>query len=375
MKTANKALITAIAMIAAIACSPINALAYSVNDDHSIFGLGQVWVGLSEDAKNDAKAADGSDGTDSAFGFKAKRFRFGFKGKMVDGQIGYKIQTEFAGTSAGLKDYVMSVNPTDTASITIGQFKPFVTFDGLRSAAKLKSIERAKAMKDVSGGFFLTNNSFRDLGASLKLKKLGPVDLLISATNGTGAGDARDVGGSVSSGAVFANKAGDAAYSVGAIVNLADGMVRLNGSYSMNKHDNAVAKADKTTAIYIDRTAYSAGFEVDLKDVDLWLDGEYASLDRGSDDVSGEGSLTGYYVRAGFWIMPKTLEIVARYESEDDKGISKGTKDDAYTTTGISAGLNYYIEKNFKTQLEYVSFDPETGDSYGSIRANLQVTF
>lgn len=363
------------AMMAVIAFSSAPALAYKVNDDHQIFGLGQVWAVLSEDARNDAKAADDSDGQDSAFGFKAKRFRFGFKGKMVDGLVGYKIQTEFAGSSAGLKDYIMTLNP-GAVSIAIGQQKPYTNYDALRSASKLKNIERAAINRHAAASFFVTNNSFRDLGAFLKVKNLGPATLLVSATNGTGAGSGRDVGGSISSGAVFANGAGDAAYGVGVIVKLADGMVRLNGSYMMNKHDNVVLKDDKTAAADVNRSTYSAGFEVDLKNIGLWIDGEYVALTSDDEDFQlGGAETSGYYGRVGFWAMPKTLEVVARYENEDDKGVRAGTKDEAFSTKQITAGVNYYIDKNFKAQLEYAARDYEEGDDDTSIRANFQVKF
>lgn len=358
-------------MVAAIAFSSAPAQAYEVNSDHKIFGLGQVWVVLSEDARNEAKAADGSDGQDTAFGFKAKRFRFGFKGNMLDGLVGYKIQTEFAGSSAGLKDYIMTLNP-GAASIAVGQFKPYTNYDALRSASKLKNIERAMAMKSTASGFFVDNNSFRDLGVSLKLKNLGPATLLISATNGTGAGSARDVGGSISSGAVFANAAGDAAYGVGVIVKLAGGMVRVNGSYMMNKHDNFVTKGDKSTAADVNRSLMSAGFEVDLKNVGLWIDGEYAALTSDDEDYQLGGSeVSGYYARAGFWAMPKALEVVARYENQDNKP----NGGDTVSTSQITAGVNYYIDKNFKAQLEYAARDYEEGDDDNTIRANLQVKF
>lgn len=362
----RKSLITAAALVATIALSPVNALAYSVNDDHKIFGLGQVWAVLSEDARNTA-----TDGKETAFGFKAKRFRFGFKGKLVDGLIGYKIQTEFAGSSAGLKDYIMSINP-GPASIVIGQFKPFTTYDGLRSASKLKNIERAMAMKNVSGKFFAANNSFRDLGIAVKVKNLGPATLLVSATNGTGAGAVRDVGGSISSGSVFANGSGDAAYGVGLIVNLMDGMLRLNGSWMMNKHDNFVLASDKTAAADIDRSLYSAGLELDLKDIGLWIDGEYAALTSDDKDFGLAGTeYSGYYARAGYYIMPNQLEVVVRYEASD----VKPSGGDTTTTNQITGGLNYYIDKAMKVQLEYAARDYEEGDDDTSLRANFQVKF
>lgn len=349
--------VAALALVAAISfAAPTNAFAAKVNDEFNPFLLLQTWVVVDEDSK----VVD-SAGEDKAFGFQAKRIRPGFKGTVAGGMVDYKIMLETVGASNGLKDAYATIH-FGAFDLTVGQYKPFINFEGYSSAAKLGNMERSKVARMVNGGIFAANNSYRDLGAKFTFNDLGGIaQVQLSITNGGGAnGAVRDVGGDVSGGDITSNAPGDVLLAVGVIAKPVDGL-RINAAYANNKHDGLVANATGPDAINIDLTVYSVGAEFAVPGVGLVLDGEYSSLE----DNNSDNETKGYYVRGTFNVLPKQLAVVARFTAIDENNVEENA---------ISAGLNYYIGDTFKAQAEYKNIDPDGGDSYSAVRLNLQFT-
>ncbi len=352
--------VAALAMVAAVAFTPVHASAnVKVSEAFQPGVQLQYWVLLDEDARYKV-----SGGEDQAFGFYMKRNRFSMKGKVADGMIGYKVNVEAAGSSLTLKDMFGQVNMGGGLSVRIGQYKPFTNQEAASSSKKLANIERAMVVKSTAKAFYVNNNSFRDLGVQITKKIKGVGKFMLHVGNGLGAaGDGRDVGGKNSKGDVTANAFGDVAIVFGVVLNPMKGL-RINASYGSNQHDNAVVGKD--TKVSIDRTIYSVGGKFSMGKTGLWLEGEYINFQSGSKDAAGENEIKGYYVRAGFKAT-KQLEALVRYESEEVG------KTNAKETTGIAVGVNYYIHKLNKLQLEWYQKDPDGGDSYSATRLAVQI--
>ncbi len=368
MRKTKNMLILAIMAVAMIGFQSTPASAVEIADGHKLYGYYQLWASLSEDYENDAVADNGDEGEDTLFGFMERRARFGFKGKMADGMLGYNLFTEWANNSVSILDYWITVNPSDTISLRFGRFRPMYNYEGqITSSAGLQDMERSQIGKN-SSGYMFPMGSFRDLGAEIKIKTEMAV-IKIAVTNGVGNAKNAVGGGSFRPRSVRSNAMLDAMYSIGVIAKPAEGLV-VHAGYAMNKHDNAVLNTgDGDTVIDIDRTAYSAGL-LYKHESGLWFDAEYMFGARGKDDLDGEDETKGYFVRVGFWAVPKTLDLNVRYDV-----IEKG-KDDPPSDTQTTVAARYFVNK-FVVTLEYAArdYESESKNDDTALRARFQLKF
>ena len=370
MRKTGVCLIPAMFVVAFFTFTTAPASALDLGDGHKLYGYYQVWASIAEDSKNDAVGADGSTGEDTAFGFQERRARFGAKGKFADGLVGYNYFTEWAGGKVSLLDYWLSLYPNDGAmEVRVGRFRPMVNYEGgMTSSFGLQGIERSEVGQTHSG-YMTPFGSYRDLGVLVKFKT-DVADFLVSVTNGLGNASDAQVGGDLRKKTVRSNKLFDAMYSLGVIAKPVPGLV-VHASATMNKHDNAVAAigdGGADTVVDIDRTAYSAGLKY-KHDSGAWLDGEYMFGQRGGDDVHGEDELKGFFARVGYAIVPKVVNINARYGSIE-KGKSSSTTD---TQTGVA--VNYWFSPKASATLEYETHNKDVGEDVNALRARAQVKF
>jgi hypothetical protein len=238
MKIKSLLVMVAVAM-AMFGLKATPASAVEMADGHTFYGYYQLWGSLVEDYENDAvNATNGEEGEDTLFGFRERRARFGAKGNMVDGMVGYNFFTEWANQSISMLDYWGTLRPTDTMEIRFGRFRPMVNFEGsITSSFGLQMIERSNAGKAHSG-YMTPLGSYRDLGLDIKIKT-GIADIKLAVTNGLGNNSSANAGGSFGPRPVRTNAMLDAMYSLGVIAKPAPGLT-VHAAYSMNKHDNAV---------------------------------------------------------------------------------------------------------------------------------------
>jgi hypothetical protein len=354
------------------------AAAYPLSEEFEVYGYAQIWASLQEDALAGDRATDGegNPARDVAFGFKDKRLRVGIRGDLLEEKGYYHLLVDGAGGTLETKDYWFGYRPTDSTYVQVGRFRPLVTYAHvLQSSTAYANLEESKGLERINAAFYLSNASFRDNGiligyGNVKKDRLA---LLFSLTNGSG-GDA-SVGGDVSAGSVYANGRGDAAYSVGVVYRPFD-RLRVNAAWSTNRHHGALLRGGET-AITIDRTVVAAGIRYDLPEIGLWLDGEYARLTTGDRDTEYAGADTeGWFVRVGCFVVEATVEAVARYETDEDRGIANGTNESPYTTAQTTIGLNAFFEKNYKAQLEYLTRERDRSDpAVEAVRACMQFAF
>ncbi|MBI4666317.1 MAG: hypothetical protein HY751_07915 [Nitrospinae bacterium] len=363
----------AFAMMAAITLTTNGAYAFKVNDNNSVGGYATVWGILDESAFNTATDSSGEKGKDKSFGFQIKQMRLGAKGDLADKVLGYNVLFDGSGSNSSVAfvEGWITLRPLgDVLDINIGQMRPYGTYEvGITSGGKIENLDVYQAGKKQMTSFLAdSGNNTRDRGVELVFKKLGGMaDLRITATNGYG--NNGDVGGSISgSKAIWANGTMDAAYTAALILTPVEGL-RINAGYGINKHENAVVNVTSSTAdlttgavssssskvvVDLDRSMYSVGAKLDVKDLGLWIDGEYAALKGADKDtLAGGYEVKGYYARLGYFLVPNTLELIGRYQGWDEIK-SKGASEKK--NTGYDLGVRLHVDA-FVFTLEYEKQD------------------
>ncbi|MHB1400286.1 MAG: porin [Trichloromonadaceae bacterium] len=157
-------------------------------------------------------------------------------------------------------------------------------------------------------------------------------------------------------------------------------------SEDMGEIDNDNDLLDK--ALDIDGTSaanFTAAFGNEL-DWSLWtanlhakwmgasFGAEYYALNA-EPAVGADWDADGYYVQAGYQILPQTLELALRYSKIDSTDVNAFEK---FDRSEVQAGINYYFSKhNAKIQADYttVSDDLATGNDDNILRVQAQLIF
>lgn len=354
----KKSGLTMLALVAAIAFAAPQAQAFKVNDNNEVYGYSTFWGILSEDyfaGKSVTQESSGDKGKDTVMAFKIKQARLGAKGKMADGLLSYNVLFDGAGASSmvAFVEGWVTVTPIENFDINLGQFRPYGNYEvGVESGGKIDNLDTFKAGALQTSNFLALSNNTRDRGIEFVVKKLADVATLkVSVTNGLG--NTGDGGGTISGGTVGGNAAFDAAYTVALIATPMEGL-RLNAGYGLNKHENAVTSGDGAAVVDVDRSMYSIGGKLSLADIGLWLDAEYASLKNADKDTLKSGyEVKGYFARVGYFIIPKALDIFARYQGWDTKASASASEK---KNTGYDVNLRYRVD-TFAFTLEYEKQD------------------
>ena len=105
---------------------------------------------------------------------------------------------------------------------------------------------------------------------------------------------------------------------------------------------------------------------------ELW--GEYLNVRFEPDSKIPKPRFTagGWYGQASYFVVPKRLQIVVKYETFDPSD-----QQDANDTKTTTLGLNYYIKgHDLKLMLDYLRTDAPTPlDTQNKVIARLQVMF
>lgn len=381
--------LAAIALVAGIAFTSMKAEAYKVNDNNEIYGYTVLNAIVNEDAYKAGTTTQSDDQKTSAFGFQFKYMRVGFKGNMADKMLGYNINLDAVSGTATLVEGWLTLAPMDMLDINVGQLRYMANYEAsIQSGSTLQNFDASYGLDKIDKNLTALASNTRDRGLEIHLKKLGGMaDIRITATNGVS--QTSEVGGSYTGAkTVFSNGFGDAMYTGMVILKPIEGL-RLNAAYGWNKHDKAVVKgaasstsADLTTGkvtttssdavVDVDRKTYSVGGEFNLADLGLWIDGEYGNLTTDAKDtLMSDIEMKAGYARIGYFVLPKTAELVGRWESFDytAKDVQKEK------LTGYSITANYYIDKA-TVSLEYSKRDIDgTSDDPASVRARFRLKY
>jgi phosphate-selective porin OprO/OprP len=271
-------------------------------------------------------------------GFSIRRARLSLAGDLLK-NVHYKIQFD-AVKSPILLDCHVDVAFSDAAGLRLGQFKVPFSQESLLSAQDVDTVNRSQPVTKLSPGQDI-GSSGRDIGAIL-FGKLPAIEYSVGLFNGSGINKAdtnehKDFAGRV----VF--------HPVGF---LALGASLYDGEYS------AAANSPKTRR---DRN----GYEFALHAGDLTVRGEFIRA------WDGDTTRVGWYVQAGYFLLPgKLLGLIKRDSYDQDTKVG-GDRSDLWTF-----GLSLFLWEKTKLVLNLERRRDEAAQkTYSTLLALFQAAF
>lgn len=254
-------------------------------------------------------------------GFDIRRARFDIRGSITP-KFSYRLQVNFTGNPKLLDAYT-EIKFSDQLTITAGQFRIPFSLENLTSMNRFELIDFSQAVdafaargKDVIG-----NHNGRDIGIQaagtlLKNKNRVLAEYRLGVFNGSGINIADT-----------ANEAKDIAARL--IIYPLKG-VSIGASYY-----NGLAKVAKPVSEYTGRSQARnrMGFEAAYTGSRLSVKSEYI---MGKD---GGTEKAGWYLLAGYFVMPAKLQIVAKFDSFDPDINAAENNTDNYVA-GINLNFN-----------------------------------
>ncbi len=257
-------------------------------------------------------------------GFDVRRAYFDLKGN-ASKTVGYRLLVDFAGTPKIL-DAFAEWKPLDYLSIRGGQYKIPFTLENPYSPTELETIDNSLAVTDLVTDIAGNKNNGRDVGVQvvgslLKRSNFNLIDYKVGLFNGNlintpDNNTTKDVIATLSINPVKA--------------------LSINGSVYQSKYG---AEATKIT-----RDRRSAGLKYD--DQKLLIRSEYIYGKTGTVESKGVYAVLAYFVTPAIQLLVK----FDRYNSDTNNATSK-------EKTQYTAGINYYITKSSRLQLNYSRID------------------
>lgn len=314
--------------------------------------------------------------------FDVRRAKLYISGNALHEEFSYMVNANFVGDSSGdakspqLEDAWLRWNGCDWFSAQLGQWKTGVSRQFVAGDEKLQFVERTVVSDYFSLG--------RQAGASVNGKLMdGALTWGAAVYNGESDGEGINRSGvdTKHTGILNArwNVMGTQDPYVEGDVDWSDAPA-LNVGAAYGHADFNRTTGTGTTAFVNDTGADIVNIDANFKYQGLSLSGEYYVANV-NPDVGEDQSPQGFYVQAGYFLKPKTLEIAARYGLIDcDNGNAGG----ACSAQGLdsiseaSASINYFWWKNqLKAQFGYdlISKDVlSTDDNSNTSRWILQLS-
>ena len=321
-----------------------------------------------------------TDADEDASGKNTSSFDFNVVALSVSGnamheEFAYKLDVDMVGAtnSAGertphLRDAWLQWNACDWASLRMGQYKT-------QGGRQFNAEDRALQFSDDS-----IATSYFNLGRQHGLSAWGSladgmVDLSAGIYNGISDGEGQNFGGV------------DTKHTV-----VVAARVNAMGKMNIAEEGDMDWTADPALSIgaswsYSDATAAALGgdftqdniaADVNFKYNGWGLHGEYFYQNTDPDDGSDKVQPMGFYVQGGYYVMPKELELAARYGLVDcDDGTAGGDCVGNDKLNEVAVSVNYYWWKhNLKGQLGYwlLNEDGVDGDDVNTNKWMLQLS-
>ena len=290
---------------------------------------------------------DGDTGAGNTSSFDLNLVTLTVSGNALHEEFAYKVDVDLVGaTTAGestphLRDAWLQWNACDWASLRMGQYK---TQGGRQFNADDNALQFAD--RSVASDFFSLGrqNGLSAWGSFAD----GMLDLSAGIYNGISTGEGINRGGNdTKHTAVLAarvNAMGKMNMAEEGDINWTnDPALSIGASWSYSDAEAALGNFTQ------DNIAVDANF----KYIGWGIHAEYFYENMDPDDGSDKVQPSGFYVQGGYYLMPKQLELAARYGLVDcDNGAACSSNTDKLNEVAVS--LNYYWWKhNLKGQLGY----------------------
>lgn len=300
---------------------------------------------------------------DSRFGsdndrFYLRRARLNASGKFLE-EFDFRIEMELAGTlaessalRAQMTDGYINWNKWDWMNVRMGQFKTPFGYEQLYADPNLFTIERSLANDRLTLGRQIGLQA----GGSLFEKNLSYASGIF---NGTGVNNnfndnddfvfVQRIEGNPWQGKLL-NK--DASWSIGGNAFYSDD-ARLTGQPSEFRFDSVPGGAiDNIFAG--SRIGIGADTQFHLGPFDLWMEYLRTEFKPKDNFPAKHFDSEGGYIQGAYFIFPKKLQMLVKYETFDPNVQVRGDSTDTWTF-----GLNYYIkDSSLKIQLAYLLVSP-----------------
>jgi len=318
--------------------------------------------------------AEFGDKGDSRFGTAADRFflrrvRLGAAGRFLE-DFDFKVEGEFANSltggttaaSAVLTDGFLNWNRFDWANVRIGQFKTPYGYEFLASDPKLFTPERSL------GTDRLTLN--RQIGVQVA----GDVfDKRLSYAGGLFNGTGTNVSANDNDSFLYVGRVSGIPWQGRLLGQAARWSVGADGFTSVDNGVSVAGDFGLTGKTFSgQRKGVGLDTQFSLGGLDLWA--EYLSVQFNPNDTLPARRFTSdaWYLQAAYFILPKTVQGVVRYETFDPNEKLAANETDTWTV-----GVNWFLKgDDLKLQLDYLFTDPAaSADEQGKLILRSQVIF
>ncbi len=302
--------------------------------------------------------------------FKIRRFKVYMGGYAFTKDVTYRVQVDLAksGTAQMLDDAWINYRFVDEGQLQAGQFKmPFARGE-LTSDGQLQFVDRANAVDAFKPSY--------DIGVMAQGRVAGG-KLLYSGGifNGTGQSGTRTNNSGAWAARLVVNPFGEMKYSEADLENTPTPLLSLGANYFANtlkRNSNStfldttsstppyagtsgwLGKVASTTAVFdntekVDIGTY--GFDMGFKWLGLSVQGEYFGGKAEGKTNGPTVHSRGYYAQAGYFLLPKRLEVAARYSCVDP---NRDRINDLQVE--VTGGVSYYFQgHNLKVQSDYTN--------------------
>jgi phosphate-selective porin OprO and OprP len=293
--------------------------------------------------------------------FSVKRARLLAGGSVFYPWMQYNTQITLEGGSTALRDAYIEAAYFDWAKPRIGQYKIPFDREFLTSAFNLQLIDRSIASSEFS--------LQRDIGVQLSGKFLqNQLEYGVGMFNGSGANQSNVDQDFMYVGRMVWTPFGPYPYSQAALdtpdtPKLAVGVA---GAYlpglEPGERKTLAGRLGNTAILPVESDVYQLAADLAFKYLNFSFEGGYYFRNIDPDDATPFGSenAQGFYLQGGYFVIPKKLELAARYAWVNPDNPNQVDDDEQQEYTG---GLSYYIfGHDLKLQANYSYFINEAED-------------
>jgi len=282
--------------------------------------------------------------------FEIKRARLVVSGTALNKEFSYYMAPDFAG-EAKLRDAWLQWHTTECTALKMGQFKPAISRQYNNAKTLLQFPDRAIATEVIA--------LERQPGLEGRVDLLEDSALRISAQMFNGESDGEGINrpgvDTRHTGVVAARWAAMGQmdpFVEGDVGWTEDPAVNVGAAYAYSDHRN-----DIETLGVVKSATHRLSTDVSYKQSGFSFHGEfYWGRAEAENDEYEKFDIIGFYTQAGYFLLPKELEVAARYsyvDCDDGKAMDEhciGNK----TLDGVDVSINYYFWEHYlKAQLAW----------------------
>jgi phosphate-selective porin OprO/OprP len=307
--------------------------------------------------------------------FYLRRARLNATGTFAE-QFDFRLEFDLAGTlgstnglRAQMTDGYVNWNRYAAAQVRAGQFKTPFGFEQLYADPRLLTIERSL----VNDRLTLSRQLGAQLWGDLLDKRLS---YAVGVFNGNGVNNsANDNGKFLWAGRLAAAPwkgnllGGPASWAIGGNAFQSEDTALSLPDFNL---DSTPTTPDRDNLFTGKRRGYGFDTQFESGPFSLWAEYLQNHFEPTDARPFARFDSDGWYVQAGFFLVPKKLQAVLKHETFDPS-----RRVSANEVSNDTVGLNYYIKgNNLKLQLDYLRTDlPGSSDNQSKILLRLQALF